>query len=101
MIRRWGPRLLPPIPEKTTWRCEMFHSRLYRKLSLAAAVLGLFNVACWNQNATAAGSDTSKTTTATPAAMSPEAERLQLVTVPKGSHITTTVGQTLESDKNH
>jgi len=79
----------------------MFHSRLYRKLSLAAAVLGLFSVACWNQNANAAGGDTSKTTTATPAAVSPEGERLQLVTLPKGTHITTTVGQTLESDKNH
>jgi len=79
----------------------MFHSQLYRKLSLAGAVLGLLTVAaCWNQTANAAGGDTSKTTTATPATISPE-ERLQLVTLPKGTHITTTVNQTLATETSH
>ena len=79
----------------------MFHSQLYRKLSLAGAVLGLFTLAaCWNQTANASGGDTSKTTTATPAAVSPE-ERLQLVTLPKGTHIATTVSQTLATETSH
>lgn len=66
----------------------MLDSQLYRKLSPTAAVLGVFIVAgCSNQPGVVAGS-------------ADAAQRLQLVTLPEGTAITATVGQTLTSAKN-
>ena len=83
----------------------MFDSRLYRKLSLAAAALGfLAAVVCASQPAQPAGDD-SKAATASPASNAADTARptqpLRLVTLPKGTKITATVDQTLASDKNH
>lgn len=101
----------------------MFDSQL-RKLSLTAAVLGLLTVAgCSNQpgtvassgsaraasgNASAAATDSPAGGSATAAAtVSPAGgpagatQPLHLVTLPKGTEITATVGQTLASNKSH
>jgi hypothetical protein len=89
----------------------MFGSQLYRKLSLAAAVLGLLTVAgCSNQpgtvagrkSARAAGGTASGAATASPAGDPADATQpLHLVTLPKGTEITATVDQTLASSKAH
>ena len=66
----------------------MLDSRLYRKLWPTAAVLGVFIVAgCSNQPGVVAGSANAT-------------QPLQLITLPEGTTITATVGQTLTSDKN-
>ena len=66
----------------------MLDSQLYRKLSLTAAVLGVFIVAgCSNQPGMVAGSANAT-------------QPLQLITLPEGTTITATVGQTLTSAKN-
>ena len=66
----------------------MLDSQLYRKLSLTGAVLGVFIVAgCSNQPAVVAGSVNAT-------------QPLQLITLPEGTTITATVGQTLTSAKN-
>lgn len=66
----------------------MLDSQLYRKLSLTAAVLGVFIVAgCSNQTGVIAGSANAT-------------QPLQLITLPEGTTITATVGQTLTSAKN-
>lgn len=92
----------------------MFDSQLYRKLSITAAVLGLLTVAgCSNQpgtiassrSARAASGSASAAATVSPAG-SPAGDPvdatqpLHLVTLPKGTEITATVGQTLASDKS-
>ena len=89
----------------------MFDSQLYRKLSLTAAVLGFLTVAaCSNQpgmvasrqSVHAASGAASGAATVNPAGNSADATvALHLVSVPKGTEITATVGQTLASDKNH
>jgi hypothetical protein len=89
----------------------MFDSQLYRKLSLTAAVLGFLTVAaCSNQpgmvasrqSVHAAGGAASGAATDNPAGDFADATQpLRLVTLPKGTEITATVGQTLASDKNH
>jgi len=91
----------------------MFDSRLYRKVSVAAAALNFLAVAgCSNQpgmvassqsaHAAAAGGAASKAAADT-AATDPAntVQPLQLVTLPEGTSITATVEQTLASDKNH
>jgi hypothetical protein len=74
----------------------MLDSQLYSKLSLTAAVLGFFTVAgCSNQPGMAASSQSAN------AGVSANATQpLQLITLPKGTTITATIGQTLTSDKN-
>src|SRR5215470_8748424 len=83
----------------------MIHSLRYRNLSLAAAALGLFSAAgCSNQPAPkpTANATAAKPATPKPAAVSAkETQPPQVVTLPKGTAITATVGQTLASDKNH
>ena len=86
----------------------MFDSQLYRKLSLTAAALSFLTVAgCSNQPAVvasrqAAGGAASGAATANPAGNSADpTQPLHLVTLPKGTEITATVGQTLATDKNH
>src|SRR5437879_6871983 len=111
LIRRRGlPSHLLPFLHVCTRRCAMFDSQLYRKLSLTAAVLGFLTVAaCSNQpgmvasrqSVHAAGGAASGAATDNPAGDFADAtQRRHLVTVPKGTEITATVGQTLASDKD-
>ena len=90
----------------------MFHSQLYRKLWLAAAAASLLAVAgCSNQPASeatdqpqsqASPAPAKKAATPKPVAVSAKVTQPpQTITVPKGTAITATVGQTLSSDKNH
>jgi len=97
----------------------MFHSQLCRELSLAAVAAGLFALAgCSNQPAAdatnqspspsapqaakASPNPVNKAATPKPVAVSAKAtEPAQVITVPKGTAITATMGQTLASDKNH
>lgn len=82
----------------------MFNSHVYRKLWLAVAVVGLFT-GCSDQpasEATKPAATAKKAETAKPAAVASKVtEPPQLVTVPKGTVISATVGQTLASNKNH
>ena len=97
----------------------MFDSQLYRKLSLTAAVLGLLTVAgCSNQPGTVASSRSAGAASGSASAAAPVSaagnpagspagdpadatQPLHLVTLPKGTEITATVGQTLASAKSH
>lgn len=91
----------------------MFHSRLYRKIALVVAAAGFLAVSgCSNQPATEASnqpasqrakpSSVAPKKAATPkVAAAPAKATPQLITVPKGTVLTATVGQTLASDKNH
>jgi len=91
----------------------MFDSRVHRKLWLAAAAAGLLTVAgCSNQATNEAAATPPKAQTpkaqapkaATPKAVSVSSkapEPTTMVTVPKGTAISATVGQTLASNKNH
>ena len=89
----------------------MFDSQLYRRLSLAAAVLGfLIAAACSNQpgmvasrqSVPAAGGAASGAATVNPAGdVADSTQALHLVTLPRGTEITATVDQTLASNKNH
>jgi glucose/arabinose dehydrogenase len=103
----------------------MFNSQVHRKLLLALAAAGVLTVAGCSQSATEQASNTAKTAgTAKPAAATKPAgvakpagaakpatapkaaavaktqEPATMVTVPKGTAISATVGQTLASDKN-
>ena len=106
----------------------MFDSKLNHKLSLAAAVLGLLTAAgCAEQPATVANSqpaqaagqatssaadsaapvnpaspaaDSARAATASPGANTHATQPVHLVTLPKGTEITATVRQTLNTDKN-
>ncbi|HKW33790.1 MAG TPA: hypothetical protein VJN92_12355 [Candidatus Acidoferrum sp.] len=99
----------------------MFDSKLNHKLSLAAAVLGLLTVAgCSSQpavvsdnqpaqatssaaapvNPASPAADSAVAATASPAANTHATQPLHLVTLPKGTKITATVRQTLDTDKN-
>jgi len=86
----------------------MFDSRVHRKLWLAAAAAGLLTVAgCSNQatneaaatppKAQAAKAETAKAVNVSSKTPQPTT----MVTVPKGTAISATVGQTLASNKNH
>lgn len=98
----------------------MLRSDVYRKLSLALAAAGFFAVAgCSNQPATEASNQASgqpakpsaapvvKKAAPAPKAgpkvvpVSAKATQPQVITLPKGTPITATVGQTLASDKSH
>ena len=89
----------------------MFDSQFYRRLPLAAAVLGFLTAtACSNQpgvvasrqSVHAADGAASGAATVNPAGDLPDATQgLHLVTLPRGTEITATVGQTLASNKNH
>jgi glucose/arabinose dehydrogenase len=102
----------------------MFDSKLNHKLSFAAALLGLLTAAgCAEQPATVANSqsahaassaadsaspvnpaspaaDSARAGTASPGANTNATQPLHLVTLPKGTEITATVRQTLNTDKN-
>jgi hypothetical protein len=86
----------------------MFDLQVHRKLWLAVATAGLLILAaCSNQPTKEAAATPQKTQT--PKAETPKAasvaskapEPTTMVTVPKGTAISATVGQTLTSNKNH
>jgi hypothetical protein len=94
----------------------MFHSQLSQKLCLAVAAAGLIAVAgCSGQPETAATNQAPNPPKPAPKAPAVKAETPKVVpvsakatkptgpviTVPKGTAITATVGQTLASNKNH
>ena len=81
----------------------MFDSRIHRKLWLAVAAAGLLTVAGCSNQATNEDAATPKKAETPKAASIPSKEPppTTLVTVPKGTAISATVGQTLASNKNH
>ena len=81
----------------------MFDSRIHRKLWLAVAAAGLLTVAgCSNQATNEDAATTKKAETPKAASVPSKAPQpATLVTVPKGTAISATVGQTLASNKNH
>jgi outer membrane murein-binding lipoprotein Lpp len=81
----------------------MFDSRIHRKLWLAVTAAGLLTVAGCSNQATNEDAATPKKAEAPKAASVPskEPQPTTLVTVPKGTAISATVGQTLASNKNH
>ena len=87
----------------------MFDSQLYRRLSLAAAVLGfLIAAACSNQPSisrqsvhAAGGAASGAATVNTAGDVADSTQALHLVTLPSGTEITATVDQTVASNKNH
>jgi hypothetical protein len=81
----------------------MFDSRIHRKLWLAVAAAGLLTVAgCSNQATNEAAATPEKAETPKAASVPSKAPQpTTMVTVPKGTAISATVGQTLASNKNH
>ena len=81
----------------------MFDSQVHRKLWLAVAAAGLLTVAgCSNQATNEDAATPKKAETPKAASVSSKAPQpTTLVTVPKGTAISATVGQTLASNKNH
>jgi len=81
----------------------MFDSQVHRKLWLAVAAAGLLTVAgCSNQATKEAAATPKKAETPKAASVSSKAlQPTMLVTLPKGTAISATVGQTLASNKNH
>jgi hypothetical protein len=81
----------------------MFDSRIQRKLWLALTAAGLLTVAGCSNQATNEDAAIPKKAEAPKAASVPskEPQPTTLVTVPKGTAISATVGQTLASNKNH
>ena len=91
----------------------MFDSQVHRKLCLAVAAAGFLTIGgCSNQASNEAAATPPKAQT--PKAQAPKAEAPKaasvaskapepttMVTVPKGTAISATVGQTLTSNKNH
>jgi len=81
----------------------MFDTQFHRKLWLAAAAAGFLTVAgCSNQATNEAAATPEKAETPKAATVSSKAPQpATMVTVPKGTAISATVGQTLASNKNH
>ena len=81
----------------------MFNSQFHRRLWLAVAAAGLLTVAgCSNQATNEAAATTKKAEIPKAASVSSKAPQpTTMVTVPKGTAISATVGQTLASNKNH
>jgi len=81
----------------------MFDSQVHRKLWLAVAAAGLLTVAgCSNQATNEAAATPKKAEAPKAASVSSKAPQpTTLVTLPKGTAISATVGQTLASNKNH
>jgi outer membrane murein-binding lipoprotein Lpp len=81
----------------------MFDSKVHRKLWLAAAAAGLLTLAgCSSQATNEVAATTKKAETPKAASVSSKAPQpTTMVTVPKGTAISATVGQTLASNKTH
>jgi len=99
--------LIPLTPRVPLWRCNVFSSQVSRKLWLTLAGAALLTVVgCSNQATDVATSTAAKAQPAKPAAAKPAAVVSKapaapaMITVPKGTVISATVGQTLATDKN-
>jgi hypothetical protein len=81
----------------------MFDSKVHRKLWLAVAAAGLLTLAgCSSQATNEVAATTKKAETPKAASVSSKAPQpTTMVTVPKGTAISATVGQTLASNKTH
>jgi len=81
----------------------MIDSQVHRKVWLAVAAAGLLTVAgCSNQATNKAAATTKKAETPKAVSVSSKAPQpTTMVTVPKGTAISATVGQTLASNKSH
>ena len=81
----------------------MIDTRVHHKLWLAAAAAGFLTVAgCSNQATNEAAATPEKAETPKAASVPSKAPQpTTMVTVPKGTAISATVGQTLASNKNH
>ena len=81
----------------------MIDTQFHRKLWLVAAAAGFLTVAgCSNQATNEAAATPEKAETPKAATVSSKAPQpATMVTVPKGTAISATVGQTLASNKNH
>src|SRR6266404_4085572 len=81
----------------------MFDSQVHRKLWLAVAAAGLLTAAgCSSQGTNEAAANPKKAETPKAVSVSSKAPQpTTMVTVPKGTAISATVGQTLASNKNH
>jgi hypothetical protein len=119
---KWGigsnQPLIPFTPRVPLWRCEMFNSQVHRNLWLALAAAALLTVAgCSNKGTDEASNAAPQPATAKPARAAkpgaaakpaaakhavahkaPAPEPTTMVTVPKGTAISATVGQTLATD---
>ncbi len=81
----------------------MFDSQVHRKLCLAVAAAALLTaVGCSSQGTNEAAATPKKAETPKAVSVSSKAPQpTTMVTVPKGTAISATVGQTLASNKNH
>ncbi len=79
----------------------MFHSQVHRNLWLALAAAAVLTLAGCSNTATNEPAKTAKKADpAKPAAATKAPQPAAMVTVPKGTEISATVGQTLATDKN-
>jgi len=79
----------------------MFHSLVHRNLWLALAAAAVLTVAgCSNTASNEPSKTARKADPAKPAAANKAPQPAAMVTVPKGTEISATVGQTLATDKN-
>jgi hypothetical protein len=79
----------------------LFNSQICRKLCLALVAAALLSITgCSNQAKKETTKTAKKAGPAKPAAVSKAPEPTAMVTVPKGTAINATVGQTLATDKN-
>ncbi len=79
----------------------MFHSQVHRNLWLALAAVAVLTLAGCSNTATNEPAKTAKKADpAKPAAATKAPQPAAMVTVPKGTEISATVGQTLATDKN-
>src|SRR5216684_543556 len=101
-----GPtsHLNPCTPRVPLWRREVFISQVHRNLWLALAAAAVLTVAGCSNTATEQASNAAKpadpAAAAKPAVAAKAAQPTTMVTVPKGTAISATVGQTLATDKN-
>src|SRR5260370_11835558 len=98
-----GPtsRLIPFTPRVPLWRCEVFDSQVYRKLSVVLAGVAVLTLAgCSNKASNEAATAAKKPEAAKPAAAAKAPQPTAMVTLPKGTAISATVGQTLATNKN-
>src|SRR2546425_9531530 len=94
--------LIPFTQTVPLWRCEVFNSRVHRNLWFPLAAAAVLAIAGCSDSATSKPATTAKKAdTPKPAAAANKAPQpAAMVTVPKGTEISATVGQTLATDKN-
>src|SRR6266581_9534699 len=91
----------PIHPRVPLWRCEVFDSQVYRKLSVVLAGVAVLTLAgCSNKASNEAAAAAKKPGAAKLAAAAKAPQPTAMVTVPKGTAISATVGQTLATNKN-